>query len=157
MANIKEELLEAEEAELEAEEFDENAENYETKIIDSKGELVEKIRGQKGKFPPYAPEENTICAPVIEEGCSKLDFDYPENIRTLSPDNLLLSKLLPATMCENVEAIVGMALSKDCESVEVRILMTKEELTDLCCLMNVFHACMAVLGNFFRQMTRAST
>ena len=133
MANVKEEC---------DEEFDENGEDL-TEDFKSEMKIIKVEKDHKN--PPYQPEDNSFCAPIVEEGCSKLDFDYPENIRTLTPDNYLVSKLMPASMSETAEAIVGMTLSKDGESIEIRILMTKEELTDLCSLMNVFHACMAIL------------
>ena len=135
MANIKEESIE------DNEDHEEEQNGVDQPKKKAKTEIKSEIKPCK---PPYQVDDNQLCAPVIEEGCSKLDFEYTENIRTLTSDNYLVGKLMLPTLCELADAIVGMALSNDGESVEVRIIMTKEDLTDLCSLMNVFHAIMAV-------------
>ena len=55
----------------------------------------------------YQTDENIACAPVIEDGCSKLDHSNPKLIRTLSTETSLLSKCMPPGYSESVEAFVG--------------------------------------------------
>ena len=111
------------------------------------GESVEK-RLPKEIIVQYQPDENESCHPVIEEGHSKLDLSKAKEIRTLPKGFYLMSSRPshPSNFADIVESIVGMCLSSDGESIEIRTLMTRQEedLHDLYCLMNVFHAIMAV-------------
>lgn len=117
-------------------------------------EVKEENDEDKAINPNYQQDENISCAPVIEEYCSKLDHSRPEAILTLSEDTYLVSRLMTPNLADVVDAIVGLCLSSDGESVEVRTLMTKEnDLSDVFCLMNVFHAIMAVLDSDLCTLT----
>lgn len=133
--------------------------------VTSNGELIEHINKNVACMNHYGPEgldelksqtfklidanyqedENSACAPVVEDCCSKLDHSKPELIRTLSSDHFLSPKIYGLGYNETIDAFIGMTLSNDGESIEVRTLIHRQNMHNLSKLMDLFHAIMAVM------------
>ncbi len=105
--------------------------------------------------PCYVPDDcNSVCCKLpANEGLSKLNCDAEDDeddddsspLETMPDGTYLLSKQMPYNFHEKVDSIVGMTLSNDGESIEVRPLMSEETIS-VDNLRTLFHSIMAVLN-----------